>query len=488
MNNLPNNYDNYSNCNADSDLNKDIYLDTETAPIEHSALAKLAIKTIQLNQDIYHPVKDKVIVEEKFKGDYQGVYKHLIAFNAPFDQTQLHHAGYNIWKNRWSDVSLMARLSDNLIVEKGVFSLEDTETTFLGTTTKRDYVTQLTEKYGKNFFAHPKIESEPLFQAYSLNDTRVTQELYHHLKSKVPTALNQVLQELSTKHSKWQARGIPFPREKIEQKCAEMRAKLLWTLDKIVDIDLNKKKPTQLKGWKSSTAINKYIRKYKPEWLEYLEETKATKKIKFRGDDRDRLIEHFPNDETLKLAYKLLLQNHIIKNYEELLKFSDGNILRPQFMLLGAASGRFTSSKPGLHNLKTKPPTHIFDPTETPADYNVRNILFKADNVFSIDLSNQEDRMSAKLADEDKDIQAFIEGRKLHQEMADELNVSYDQAKKVRHGCRYGRRPQGLSKGLGVSISEAERIYLDYQQKYRKTFEFSEGLRNVESITTPPSR
>lgn len=132
-----------------------------------------------------------------------------------------------------------------------------------------------------------------------------------------------------------------------------MKAKFVKTLEQIVDIRLNKKKPTQLKGWKSSPAVNNYIRKYNPEWLTYLEETK-TGKVKFRSEDRDRLVDNFPQDETLKLAYKLLLQNHIVKNYEELLRFSDGNILRPQFMLLGAPPFFFFLLNISLHSTLMK--------------------------------------------------------------------------------------------------------------------------------------
>lgn len=49
--------------------------------------------------------------------------------------------------------------------------------------------------------------------------------------------------------------------------------------------------------------------------------------------------------------------------------------------MLGTATGRFTASKPELHNLLGKEP------------YNIRDTLLADKNVFAIDFKSQEDRM-----------------------------------------------------------------------------------------------
>lgn len=136
--------------------------------------------------------------------------KHLIAFNASYDQTQLHRQGYNIWDNKWTDVALMARIYDNRLAERKIKSLEALETELLGTITKSTKIAELTEKYGKNFFAHSEIEQDPLFQTYALKDTKVTRELYNYLNPKVPSQLSSTLNNLNTKLAKWQAIGIAF--------------------------------------------------------------------------------------------------------------------------------------------------------------------------------------------------------------------------------------------------------------------------------------
>jgi hypothetical protein len=47
----------------------------------------------------------------------------------------------------------------------------------------------LTAKYVEDFFTYPNVENDPLFKDYSLNDTRITEELYHYLWPKVDQRL-----------------------------------------------------------------------------------------------------------------------------------------------------------------------------------------------------------------------------------------------------------------------------------------------------------
>lgn len=136
--------------------------------------------------------------------------------------------------------------------------------------------------------------------------------------------------------------------------------------------------------------------------------------------------------------------------------------------------GRFEGRQPEFQNLLAKPLPYF--PGENPNDYNVRDTLLGADNVFSVDFANQEDRMSALYTKEPKDIVAFKEGRNLHQEMADSLRVTYNQGKRIRHGCRYGMDIPGVRGVLGCSARKAQAVLDDYRTKYAKTFEFIDSL------------
>jgi hypothetical protein len=61
-----------------------------------------------------------------------------------------------------------------------------------------------------------------------------------------------------------------------------------------------------------------------------------------------------------------------------------------------------------VHNFKHHPPKLRLNPTEKDDEYSMRAVLLKAPNVFSLDFANQEDRMSAWFANEEKDIQHLM--------------------------------------------------------------------------------
>lgn len=125
-------------------LNQSSYsLDIETSAFEDSPLKQLMLQSIQLD-DKFIPVtpeKNPKLVRELRN-------KELIVFNSPFEQTQLYRQGFDIWSNKWVDVSLLAKLSDNRLAEEKIESLEDMEERFLRTTSKKRKVAELDKKYG----------------------------------------------------------------------------------------------------------------------------------------------------------------------------------------------------------------------------------------------------------------------------------------------------------------------------------------------------
>ena len=113
-------------------------------------------------------------------------------------------------------------------------------------------------------------------------------------------------------------------------------------------------------------------------------------------------------------------------------------------------------------------------------------MLLGASNVFSIDFSSQEDRMSAYITRDPTDVADFIAGKDVHQELANRLEISSrDVAKRIRHATRYGMKVNSLSKTLGIPYSEAERLYDTYRIKYERTFFFATSLRVQDEFYTP---
>ena len=55
-----------------------------------------------------------------------------------------------------------------------------------------------------------------------------------------------------------------------------------------------------------------------------------------------------------------------------------------------------------------------------------------------MDYSNQEDRIRAWYSKEQTNIEAFLAGKDVHQELADRLGITRVQAKTVKHDLGYG--------------------------------------------------
>lgn len=326
-------------------LKKDSYaLDIETEAFVDSPLKKLELKSIQVD-DLFV----KVTPENKPYLQKQLIGREFIVFNSPFEQTQLYRNGFDIWSNDWKDVLLLAKLYDNRLAEEGVQSLEAMEEHFLQTTRKKDLVAQLSQKYKvtkkKDFFKHPNIVDDPLFQEYGINDTKITQELYDHLKDRVDPKLFKWLQKLQDKLAQWQMEGIPFPRDRIRAAKDRLRLNTQNSLDKVVDIRIGHKTKALLNGWTSSKLLTAYIENYKKEWLPYLRPTESGKSLCFNRDAIEPLMDNFPSDSALQAVYSIKRKKTAIQQYTKLLVYSDKDRFYPNYFMLSCASGRFTSEK-----------------------------------------------------------------------------------------------------------------------------------------------
>jgi len=281
------------------------------------------------------------------------------------------------------------------------------------------------------------------------------------------------MQLLQDKLTRWAIRGIPFPRKRLEEAQRELKLSQRASLEKIVDIRfLDPKTKADLKGWNSTNLKSKYISTYKQEWLPHLKVTN-TGKVRFRSEDREKLIELFPDDKVLQSICEPLNMKTAIQQIDKLLVYADGDVLYPNYNLLGAASGRFIASQPELQNLVAN------------SNYNVRNLLLADKNVFEIDFASQEPRMYAFVVKEKKSIENFIVGKNQHAELAKDLNISYKQAKRTGLSLFYGYGHEKLAITLEISNSEAIRIRDSFREKYAKTFEFIEELTYLDYIDTP---
>lgn len=132
-----------------------------------------------------------------------------------------------------------------------------------------------------------------------------------------------------------------------------------------------------------------------------------------------------------------------------------------------AATGRLSSSDPNLQNI----------PIRTDVGREIRKAFVAPEGsvLISADYSQIELRLLAHLSQDKGLIEAFNEGRDIHQSVAAQIHgVALDEvtreqrsgAKMVNFGIVYGVTPFGLARRLGISTSEAGTIIDGYKKRF----------------------
>jgi DNA polymerase-1 len=132
------------------------------------------------------------------------------------------------------------------------------------------------------------------------------------------------------------------------------------------------------------------------------------------------------------------------------------------------ATGRLSSSDPNLQNI----------PIRTELGQEVRKAFIPqapGDVILAADYSQVELRMLAHFSKDKQLLAAFAGGQDIHRSVAAQVHgialedVSPDQrsrAKAVNFGIVYGQSAYGLSRGIGISVAEAQTFIDDYFNRY----------------------
>jgi len=141
----------------------------------------------------------------------------------------------------------------------------------------------------------------------------------------------------------------------------------------------------------------------------------------------------------------------------------------------GTATGRLSSSQPNLQNI--------------PAEKQYRQIFIseKGYSLVGSDFSQIELRVLARVSQDPKLLQAFMNGEDIHDQVAREIfnippeeKVSKDirrVAKTINFGIVYGIQAQALSKQINSDEGTAQEYINRYLYKYRKVAEFQEYIK-----------
>ncbi len=142
--------------------------------------------------------------------------------------------------------------------------------------------------------------------------------------------------------------------------------------------------------------------------------------------------------------------------------------IHTSFMQTVAATGRLSSTKPNLQNV----------PTRTPAGRAIRQLFISTEpygQLITADYSQIELRVMAHLASDKALIAAFESGEDLHVSVAaqifdlplDEITTELrNQIKAVSYGLAYGLSAYGLSQGLKIDVSEADKLMSKFFERF----------------------
>jgi len=180
------------------------------------------------------------------------------------------------------------------------------------------------------------------------------------------------------------------------------------------------------------------------------------------------LIEKHPDDDLLPIIQEWRETSKIRQMLISLLEATQAGRIHTTFMQTIAATGRLSSTKPNLQNV----------PVRTEAGKAIRGLFVSNPpygNLITADYSQIELRVMAHLAKDSALIAAFESGEDLHKSVASQifdLPISEitpeirNQIKAVSYGLAYGLSAYGLSQGLRIDVSDADKLMSKFFERF----------------------
>jgi len=193
-----------------------------------------------------------------------------------------------------------------------------------------------------------------------------------------------------------------------------------------------------------------------------------------------------------ELANKMLTFRKVGKMYGTYVKgtqirLDDDGRIRTSYLLHGTETGRTSSRNPNVQN--------------APRQGGFRQVYSAepGNKVIYGDYSNIEGRVVTVLSNSESMREYMVTGEKIHNVVAkafygDEFDKEqYTLAKSVVHGVNYARTPEGIAQGLGVSLSEASKVYNQYHRLFPEIKPWHNDVKRQvletdEPLTTPWGR
>lgn len=326
--------------------------------------------------------------------------KSLYCFNLNFDASQLKHNRFRVEDNTWYDLSVLGRMCANKEMKEGErFGLAEMALRLLKLDTKEGILKELCQKYkvkgralakGK-LYSVKGMPHDERFKEYALNDLDLTLRLLDFFKGNRNYNLwyNRI-SPLFFKQWEVSFKGIKINVQVLNQrirKLGELKDKVLNLLPKLTR---GTKSNSKSKGWNVNSIVTPwFLKEFKEEDLEGLPRMPKGN-ISFNKDTRRALLLKFPNHPIISKLPDLSKKNKTLDQLKEIRNNLDGDLLRYAYKVFGATTGRFTSSKPAVHNFAKRAPREeiltLKEERETPKEiglrYQLRRLLIKKEGLI----------------------------------------------------------------------------------------------------------
>lgn len=413
-------------------------IDTETTGLEWSD-RPFAV-SIATPTDSYYITDLALLLRMDFTG------KFVIFHNAKFDLHMLRRMGVEV-KGNIRDISIQERVLNNDFMSLRDYSLENIAKRYGFSKSKavdeyikkHDLYAIRKTKYTNESYKVPCFDKVPqeIMEQYAKNDAAITLGIYQRQMGKADK------DDLTIFRNEGSLLKATF-----EMEWHGIKIDYTYTLNALADevFKLNKAKK------KFFEVVGVQYENKKSVLVPIFEAAGDTIPVTEKGNPqlRDEDLEKFTSPAA-KIVQEIRYHEKRISTYytSYLDLVDDFGFIHPNIQQHGTKTGRFSYANPNLQNIPKD------EPVEN--DYTIRGCFVpQPGNIFlSIDYSQQEYRMMLDYADEKRVIREVMEGKDVHQVMADMVGISRKNAKTLNFAVLYGAGPDKIAKMLGITVSEA---------------------------------
>jgi len=305
---------------------------------------------------------------------------------------------------------------------------------------------------GKKQIHFSDVQDKNLAHDYASDDAKWTLQLYNKFINEVMAdkelaqAYTEVERPLLLVVDDMHSQGVPINGKKLTQirtKCDNLKDMYKSKLDYyLTDINLN-----------SSKQLREYFIDKKR--LPVLKKSRKTNEPSVDSEVLEKYAEKY-NSKEADWILKYRYYAKILATFVPALEPDDEGLIHPHFHQVGTTSGRFSSSEPNFQNIPKGDEFDIRDCIEAPRGY----------TFVGADYSQMELRLAAHFSQDNNMMDAFLNGKDIHDKTKQSVGCSRTEAKVLNFGILYGMGTNTLAKNLGCSRMEANQFLVNYRKSY----------------------